>query len=229
MTKLIERIGYAFNNDQLLIMALTHSSYANENRGEGAVCNERLEFLGDAVLGLLVAEYLYGHFPEMPEGKMTKLRSELVCEKNLSRVAEELQLGQYLRLGKGEEKNGGCKRPSILADAVEATLAAIYLDGGKTVAEMFVSRFIISAFEAGSQYEGDYKTELQELVQRQSGQTLTYELVNSSGPDHEKIFTVQVILNGCVISSGSGHSKKDAEQAAAGKALEALRCGQKEQ
>lgn len=229
MIQLMEHIGYIFKNDELLKTAVTHSSYANENRGEGTACNERLEFLGDAVLGLLVAQYLYGRFPDMPEGKMTRLRSELVCEKNLSRVAEELHLGENLRLGKGEEKNGGGSRPSILADAVEAILAAIYLDGGKAEAETFVSRFIINPFEAGGQYEGDYKTELQELIQRQSGQTLTYELVKSSGPDHDKVFTVQALLNGCVISTGSGHSKKDAEQAAAEKALEALKCDQKEQ
>ena len=222
MLELEERIGHVFTDGEYLKTALTHSSYANENKQEGAVCNERLEFLGDAVLGVIVAEYLYERFPDMPEGKMTRLRSELVCEKNLNRVAEQLDLGASLRLGKGEERSGGGRRPSILADAVEALLAAIYLDGGKDEAEKFIHEFILSGFEAGSQYEGDYKTQLQELVQSKNGQVLEYRLTGEKGPDHDKVFTVAALINGKEISSGSGRSKKDAEQAAAKAALEVI-------
>ena len=222
MTELEERIGHTFTDKELLKTALTHSSYANENKGEGCVCNERLEFLGDAVLGVVVAEYLYNKFTDMPEGRMTRLRSELVCEKNLNHVAEEISLGDCLRLGKGEERNGGRKRPSILADAVEAVIAAIYLDGGRDEAKNFISRFIFRGFETGSQYDRDYKTELQELIQSRVGQVLAYRLADSSGPDHDKTFTVDALLNGKVLSSGKGHSKKDAEQAAAKAALEEI-------
>ena len=223
MLELENCIGHAFENKDLLITALTHSSYANENKAKSVQCNERLEFLGDAVLGVIVAEYLYSKFPDLPEGRMTRLRSELVCERNLSHVAVELNLGENLLLGKGEERSGGGRRPSILADAVEAVIAAVYLDGGKQEAEKFVYKFILSGFEAGDKYERDYKTELQELIQRKAGQVLTYKLTSESGPDHEKVFTVDALLNGQIISSGRGHSKKDAEQAAARSALEELR------
>ena len=223
MLELENCIGHAFENKDLLITALTHSSYANENKAKSVQCNERLEFLGDAVLGVIVAEYLYSKFPDLPEGRMTRLRSELVCEKNLSHVAVELNLGENLLLGKGEERSGGGRRPSILADAVEAVIAAVYLDGGKQEAEKFVYKFILSGFEAGDKYERDYKTELQEFIQRKAGQVLTYKLTSESGPDHEKVFTVDALLNGQIISSGRGHSKKDAEQAAARSALEELR------
>lgn len=223
MEKLEERLGHSFKNPELLKTALTHSSYANENKHEG-VCNERLEFLGDAVLGLIVARYLYLNFPQLNEGKMTRLRSELVCEKNLDEVAAKLDLGRYLRLGKGEENGGGRTRPSILADAVEATLAAIYLDGGMTEAENFVNTYIINVFKSGeAEYEGDYKTELQELVQRNNGQHLEYKLIGESGPDHAKIFKIAVILNGREVAAGTGKSKKLAEQMAAKSALEKLK------
>ncbi len=223
MLELENCIGHAFENKDLLITALTHSSYANENKAKFVQCNERLEFLGDAVLGVIVAEYLYSKFPDLPEGRMTRLRSELVCERNLSHVAVELNLGENLLLGRGEERSGGGRRPSILADAVEAVIAAVYLDGGKQEAEKFVYKFILSGFEAGDKYERDYKTELQEFIQRKAGQVLTYKLTSESGPDHEKVFTVDALLNGQIISSGRGHSKKDAEQAAARSALEELR------
>ena len=223
MLELENCIGHAFENKDLLITALTHSSYANENKAKSVQCNERLEFLGDAVLGVIVAEYLYSKFPDLPEGRMTRLRSELVCERNLSHVAVELNLGENLLLGRGEERSGGGRRPSILADAVEAVIAAVYLDGGKQEAEKFVYKFILSGFEAGDKYERDYKTELQEFIQRKAGQVLTYKLTSESGPDHEKVFTVDALLNGQIISSGRGHSKKDAEQAAARSALEELR------
>lgn len=224
MTALEERLGYSFRNRALLETALTHSSYANENRASGIVCNERLEFLGDSVLGVTVAVFLYRHFPDMPEGRMTRLRAELVCEQSLHRVALELHLGDYLRLGKGEEHNGGRKRASILSDAVEAVIAAMYLDAGMETAAGFIHRCLLDDVRAiETPTFTDYKTSLQELVQRHSGQVLSYELVGEEGPDHAKTFRVQVCLNGDPIGRGTGRTKKEAEQAAAANALEALR------
>lgn len=224
MTALEERLGYSFRNRALLETALTHSSYANENRASGIVCNERLEFLGDSVLGVTVADFLYRHFPDMPEGRMTRLRAELVCEQSLHRVALELHLGDYLRLGKGEEHNGGRKRASILSDAVEAVIAAMYLDAGIETAAGFIHRCLLDDVRAiETPTFTDYKTSLQELVQRHSGQVLSYELVGEEGPDHAKTFRVQVCLNGDPIGRGTGRTKKEAEQAAAANALEALR------
>ena len=224
MTALEERLGYSFRNRALLETALTHSSYANENRASGIVCNERLEFLGDSVLGVTVADFLYRHFPDMPEGRMTRLRAELVCEQSLHRVALELHLGDYLRLGKGEEHNGGRGRASILSDAVEAVIAAMYLDAGMETAAGFIQRCLLDDVRAiETPTFTDYKTSLQELVQRHSGQVLSYELVGEEGPDHAKTFRVQVCLNGDPIGRGIGRTKKEAEQAAAANALEALR------
>ncbi len=224
MTALEERLGYSFRNRALLETALTHSSYANENRASGIVCNERLEFLGDSVLGVTVADFLYRHFPDMPEGRMTRLRAELVCEQSLHRVALELHLGDYLRLGKGEEHNGGRKRASILSDAVEAVIAAMYLDAGMETAAGFIHRCLLDDVRAiETPTFTDYKTSLQELVQRHSGQVLSYELVGEEGPDHAKTFRVQVCLNGDPIGRGTGRTKKEAEQTAAANALEALR------
>ena len=224
MTALEERLGYSFRNRALLETALTHSSYANENRASGILCNERLEFLGDSVLGVTVADFLYRHFPDMPEGRMTRLRAELVCEQSLHRVALELHLGDYLRLGKGEEHNGGRKRASILSDAVEAVIAAMYLDAGMETAAGFIHRCLLDDVRAiETPTFTDYKTSLQELVQRHSGQVLSYELVGEEGPDHAKTFRVQVCLNGDPIGRGIGRTKKEAEQAAAANALEALR------
>ena len=224
MTALEERLGYSFRNRALLETALTHSSYANENRASGIVCNERLEFLGDSVLGVTVADFLYRHFPDMPEGRMTRLRAELVCEQSLHRVALELHLGDYLRLGKDEEHNGGRKRASILSDAVEAVIAAMYLDAGMETAAGFIHRCLLDDVRAiETPTFTDYKTSLQELVQRHSGQVLSYELVGEEGPDHAKTFRVQVCLNGDPIGRGTGRTKKEAEQAAAANALEALR------
>ena len=224
MTALEERLGYSFRNRALLETALTHSSYANENRASGIVCNERLEFLGDSVLGVTVADFLYRHFPDMPEGRMTRLRAELVCEQSLHRVALELHLGDYLRLGKGEEHNGGRGRASILSDAVEAVIAAMYLDAGMETAAGFIHRCLLDDVRAiETPTFTDYKTSLQELVQRHSGQVLSYELVGEEGPDHAKTFRVQVCLNGDPIGRGTGRTKKEAEQTAAANALEALR------
>ena len=213
------KLGYKFQNRALLINALTHSSYANENRGRSCESNERLEFLGDSVLGMVVADALYKRFPELPEGRMTRLRAQLVCEESLHRVAAQLGLGEHIRLGRGEEHTGGRSRTSILADAVEAVIAAMYLDGGMDVARGFINRFILSELEAGLPGSGDNKTELQELVQKKPGSVLSYELLGESGPDHDKTFTSQVLLNGRAIGSGSGRTKKEAEQAAARAAL----------
>jgi len=215
------RIGHRFHDPELLTTALTHSSFANESRG-AAICNERLEFLGDAVLGVTVADHLYRSCPDMPEGRMTRLRAELVCEQSLFRVAQTLGLGADLRLGKGEEHNGGRTRPSILSDAVEAIIAALYLDAGMEVAASFIHRCLLDGVDlAQPARSSDYKTALQELIQRRSGQSLTYELAGETGPDHAKTFCVRVLLNGAAIGEGVGHTKKEAEQAAARCALEA--------
>lgn len=222
ISELERKLQYRFHTVSLLETALTHSSWANERRGRSQ-CNERLEFLGDSVLGMTVAEHLYRTFPDMPEGRMTRLRAELVCEQSLHQVALGLGLGAYIRLGKGEEHTGGHERPSILADAVEAVIAAIYLDGGLEPARAFVHRCVltdVSAHLSGTSM--DYKTRLQELVQQKSGQTLAYEMVGASGADHSKVFTARVSLNGAPVGEGSGRTKKEAEQMAAKSALEQL-------
>ena len=222
ISELERKLQYRFHTVSLLETALTHSSWANERRGRSQ-CNERLEFLGDSVLGMTVAEHLYRTFPDMPEGRMTRLRAELVCEQSLHQVALGLGLGAYIRLGKGEEHTGGHERPSILADAVEAVIAAIYLDGGLEPARAFVHRCVLTDVPAHlSGTSMDYKTRLQELVQQKSGQTLAYEMVGASGADHSKVFTARVSLNGAPIGEGSGRTKKEAEQMAAKSALEQL-------
>jgi ribonuclease-3 len=214
-----ENIGYVFRDKGLLETALTHSSFANENKRRGLLCNERLEFLGDSVLGFIVADFLYRKEPDMPEGQMTRTRAELVCEKSLNTAAESISLGDYLRLGRGEEQGGGRKRPSILADAFEAVVAAVFLDGGMTPAKRLIEKYVLKQ-NADTRGSNDYKTALQELVQKKSGQILTYNMTDESGPDHMKAFTVEVCLNGKVCGSGRGRSKKEAEQAAAKSALE---------
>lgn len=217
-------MGYAFKNKALLENALQHSSYANEHRGGGMRSNERLEFLGDAVLGVVTADYLFRKHPDLPEGDLTRLRAALVCEDSLHEVAQSLELGRYLKLGRGEEQGGGRRRPSILADATESVFAAVYLDGGMEAASELIHRVLLDKGreEAVEERRRDFKTELQELVQRKSGSTLGYRLVGSTGPDHAKVFEAAVLLNGEVFSTGTGHSKKEAEQAAAGAALEKL-------
>lgn len=219
MKELEEKIGYRYKDPALLRMAVTHSSYANESKGRVA-CNERLEFLGDSVLGMIVADYLFSHCPNVPEGGLSKQRAELVCEKALCRFAKEIDLGEYILLGKGEKHTGGEERPSILADAFEAVIASIYLDGGIGCAKKFVLRFIKKALEEQKPRAfRDYKTMLQEVVQQNPEERLEYVLVGESGPDHDKHFVAEVRLNSNVLSRGGGRSKKEAEQQAAREAL----------
>lgn len=221
MKTLEEKLGYTFRDPALLENALTHSSCANESRGR-LHSNERLEFLGDSILGMVVAEHLYRNHPDLPEGELTRTRAALVCEESLVEVAQALCLGDYLKLGKGEEAGGGRNRPSIRADAVEAVLAAVYLDGGIGSARKIIQKYILSKEVAGLTIARDYKTALQELVQRESGQVLKYRLTGESGPDHNKRFFVEVELNGNPVGSGEGRSKKEAEQMAAQSAIKAL-------
>lgn len=221
MTTLEEKLGYEFRDPALLENALTHSSCANESRGRRQ-SNERLEFLGDSILGMVVADHLYRNHPDLPEGELTRTRAALVCEDSLVEVAEALHLGEYLHLGKGEEAGGGRERPSIIADAVEAVLAAVYLDGGIGSARKLIQKFILDR-EAEKSASRDYKTALQELVQRESGQVLKYRLTGEEGPDHDKRFFVEVDLNGEVAGRGKGHSKKEAEQMAAKAAIAKLK------
>ena len=217
-----EKLGYRFHNVTYLTIALTHSSFANEGK-KGDVCNERQEFLGDAVLSIIVSDYLFRNHAKMPEGDLTKLRAALVCEKALCLYAEELGLGDFLMLGRGEEATGGRQRPSILADAFEAVIAAIYLDGGIEPAREFVLRYVVPTIGNHTKVAfKDYKTILQEIIQKNPEERVTYELVEESGPDHNKRFVVEVHQNSNVIGRGEGRSKKSAEQAAAQMALELM-------
>ena len=223
MIKDLEKaIGYQFRDLSLLQNALAHSSYANERWHNSLMSNERLEFLGDSVLGMLVANYLYRTFPNRPEGELTRMRADMVCERTLARVAGQLELGKHLLLGKGEEQGGGRSRDSILADAVESVIAACYLDGGMEAAKAFVEKFILVTVPTQKMNNADYKTALQELVQQKKNQTLSYRLVGESGPDHDKKFEVELTLNGTVVGTGTGSSKKRAEQQAAQVAMEKL-------
>ncbi len=215
-------LGYRFRNITLLQNALTHSSYANERWHDSLMSNERLEFLGDSILGMRVAEYLYRNFPDRPEGELTRMRADMVCEQSLAAIAEHLELGKHLMLGHGEEQGGGRTRHSILADAVESIIAASFLDGGMDAAAGIIDRFVLNNVPVKKLRNADYKTALQELVQQKKNQVLTYHLVGESGPDHDKHFCVQVQLNGKVVGSGDGSSKKRAEQDAARVAIEAL-------
>lgn len=213
-------IGYTFKNKELLLTSLTHSSYANECKNKRCKNNERPEFLGDAVLGLVAAEYLYFHNSHVPEGELTKLRAMMVCEKSLHEFALMIDLGKYLRLGHGEENTGGRVRSSILADAFEAVIAAIYIDGGYEAAKKHVTRFADKFFATRINSNlKDYKTALQEIVQKNHTERLEYVLTGENGPDHDKEFVVEVHLNSNVIGVGKGGSKKEAEQMAAKEAL----------
>ena len=211
-------IGYQFQNKNLLRQALTHSSYANEKHMHRLSDNERLEFLGDAVLEIISSEYLFNTYQDKPEGDLTKLRASIVCEPTLALCTKEMDLGKYLYLGKGEDMTGGRSRKSILSDALEAVIGAIYLDGGFASAKEFILRFILTDIEH-KQLFYDSKTILQEMVQAKYKETLVYELIKEEGPDHNKRFTVNVVLGEKVLGSGSGRTKKAAEQEAAYRAL----------
>lgn len=220
METLETKLGYSFRDRSLLENALTHSSFANENKSPMG-SNERLEFLGDSILGMVTADFLYRRHSDLPEGDLTRLRAALVCEDSLAEVADRLDLGAYLCLGRGEDAGGGRERPSIRADAVEAILAAVYLDGGLEEARGLIRRLILDREEEKAVHR-DYKTALQELVQREAGRVLAYRLIGESGPDHAKEFTVEVGLDGKVVGTGTGRSKKEAEQMAAKAAIEKL-------
>ena len=215
-------IGYRFKNITLLQNALAHSSYANERWHNSLKSNERLEFLGDSILGMVVAEFLYKTFPDRPEGELTRMRADMVCERSLAQVAERIDLGRHLLLGNGEETGGGRQRDSILADAVESVIAACFLDGGMEPARNFINTFVLTNVPVKKLQNVDYKTALQELVQQKKNQVLSYALIGESGPDHDKHFEVQVSLNGAVVGIGQGKSKKRAEQDAARAAIENL-------
>ena len=217
LKELEQKIGYRFRNFSFLEQAMMHSSYTNEHRMEKYRCNERLEFLGDAVLELISSEFLFRQSPKVPEGELTKTRASMVCEQSLAMCARDIDLGSYLLLGKGEEVTGGRFRDSVTSDALEALIGAIYLDGGFTNAKEFVLRFIMTDIE-NKQLFYDSKTILQELIQGRHEQ-LSYELIDESGPDHDKQFTVAVLVDGERVSEGEGHTKKAAEQQAAYQAL----------
>lgn len=207
-------IGYEFIHSGLLLQALTHSSYANERRMRKHSDNERLEFLGDAVLEIIASEFLYHHFPDLPEGELTKMRASLVCEQTLAACTKELDLGSYLLLGRGEQQTGGRQRHSILSDALEALIGAIYLDGGFASAKEFVMKYILTDI-ANKQLFYDSKTILQELVQGNFSQELHYHLLSEEGPDHDKKFVVEARIGKDVYGQGVGRTKKGAEQEAA--------------
>ncbi|MGN1316260.1 MAG: ribonuclease III [Acutalibacteraceae bacterium] len=211
-----EKIGYKFKDRELLKRALTHSSYANENKLPHD--NERLEFLGDSVLGFVTAEYLFEEFKTRPEGALTKLRAAVVCEKSLFKFSEKISLGEFILMGRGEEHTGGRNRPSIVSDAFEAVIAAMYLDGGIDVVKPYILGFIKEAVKREASFK-DNKSLLQEEIQKEKGNTLSYEEVGEFGPDHDKTFKFVVKLNDKVVGKGEGRTKKDAEQAAAGDAL----------
>lgn len=222
LEELERKLGYRFRDRRLLEQALCHSSYANERHMDRLLNNERLEFLGDAVLELVTSEFLYTNYPKMPEGEATRTRASIVCEQTLALCARDLGLGAWLRLGKGEEMTGGRDRDSITSDGMEALLGAIYLDGGFANAKEFVHRFILNDIEHKKLFF-DSKTILQERVQSETEEALRYELIKEEGPDHNKRFLVQVVLGKEVLGQGSGRTKKAAEQEAAYRALLAKR------
>lgn len=224
METLEKRMNYRFKNRAYLMQALTHSSFANE-RNNGSKSNERMEFLGDSVLSLISSQFLFETYPDMPEGELSKLKAALVCTESLSGFARQIHLGDYLFLGKGESHTGGAERPSILEDAFESLIAAIYLDGGLEYARTFVLGFLKPALENHNINFKDYKTTLQEVIQQNPDQSINYVFVGSSGPDHDKVFEAEVRLNSNVIGRGTGKSKKSAEQAAAREALKLMGLG----
>ena len=215
------KLDYAFKDPELLKTALTHSSYSNEHREKGVRNNERLEFLGDSVLGLICTRYIWTHYKNLPEGELTKLRASIVCEKSLYELANKIELGPDLLLGRGEKASGGARLPSVLSDAMEAVIAAVYLDGGIEEAERCIIGFIRDKAQevVNRPATADYKTALQEIVQKNHEEVLSYRLKSETGPDHDKCFEVEVLINSNVIATGTGKSKKSAEQAAAREAL----------
>lgn len=218
LSELETRIGYVFENKALLKQALTHSSYANEQKIRKNGDYERLEFLGDAVLELIASEYLFRSHPDMPEGKLTKMRSSVVCEPALAQCAKDIDLGSFMLLGKGEEATGGRFRESITSDVMEALIGALYLDGGFEAALTFVHKYVLSDLENRILFY-DSKTVLQEMIQTKPNQKLIYELIEEKGPDHDKEFSVEAILNGQKVGAGQGKTKKAAEQKAAYEAI----------
>lgn len=222
MEELEQRIGYMFRNKQLLRQALTHSSFTNEQKINKTQDYERLEFLGDAVLELVSSEYLYQQYPQVPEGELTKRRASVVCEPSLAFCARDIELGKYIRLGKGEEATGGRKRDSIIADVMEAVIGAMYLDGGMEPARKHIMKYILSDLE-DKQLFFDSKSNLQELIQGKLKKEFTYILLEESGPEHDKTFLVEVRMEGECLGKGTGRTKKAAEQQAAYQALLLLR------
>jgi len=217
INELIKILNIPKGNHSLLLQAITHTSYVNENKNENIQDNERLEFLGDAVLELIVSEYLFTHYPQNSEGDLTKIRAAVICEQTLAKRAKILNLGDYMLLGRGEEMTGGRERNSLLADAFEAIIGAIYLSHGlESVREFILSQLVpeINCVVKG-EYGQDYKTILQEVVQKNGSANLQYRIIDETGPDHDKIFTVELLLDGKSISKGKGRSKKEAEQSAA--------------
>ncbi len=224
MTVLEQTINYTFKDSSLLTKALTHSSYLNETKEHGCECNERLEFLGDSVLGFICAQKLYSEYERYNEGDFSKIRAALVCEASLAKYARQIKLGEYMRFSKSEILNGGMNRDSAIGDAFEALIAAIFLDGGLEHARSFVTPFLESNMNdaiSGRLFK-DSKTMLQEIVQQNKGEHLEYKLLKTEGPDHRRIFTVAVMLNSNCIGTGKGASKKEAEQKAAGEALKLM-------
>ncbi len=224
LDELEKTIGYRFNDRKKLKMALTHSSYANERKNEGLSSNERLEFLGDSVLNIITSDHIYRNHPELPEGEMTKTRAVIVCESSLMKCAQKIKLGDYLYLGKGEENTGGRNRTSILSDAFEALIGAIYLDGGIDKA----GQFILSAMEdihrniKSKNVFRDYKTQFQEIMQKQSEQQISYRIIDEKGPDHDKVFISELLVGNKPYGTGEGRTKKEAEQNAAKAAIESI-------
>jgi len=218
-----KKIGYEYKDKRNLLLALTHSSYANENKDSGLTSNERLEFLGDAVLNIIISDYLYNLYPDLSEGELTKTRASIVCEASLAKYAERIDLGKFLLLGRGEELTGGRQRISVLSDAFEAVLGSLYLDGGMETARKFISDLMMDQIK-GREAEifVDYKTQLQELIQKTNDKKITYEIISEEGPDHDKTFLARVKVGDEVLGSGEGKSKKEAEQMSAQSGLRTL-------
>ncbi|MFZ5943776.1 MAG: ribonuclease III [Bacillota bacterium] len=223
LNKLVENIGLSLSKYDLLNAALTHPSYVFEKGTRVGSHNQRLEFLGDAVVGLIVGDYLYNRFPDKTEGELTKMRAAVVCESSLAKAAKRLGIGEYLLMGKGEKIGGGAQRPSNLADAWEALIGALYIELGLESIREFTLKYLKNEIDTVIKGNyGDYKTQLQEFIQRQPDNLIEYQILSESGPDHEKHFVAGILQNGSLISQGSGRTKKEAEQNAAQKALEKL-------